>query len=296
MNKTNETLNAIAQTVITMMNEHGTNWTKPWKDAVRVHGQPVSAKKRAYTGINRISLGLSMAVFGHTSPVFGTFKQWKSLGANVKKGSKGYKVIFYTTVIVKDKDTDKDKALPCAKVYTVFNSDQVENWNGSWLEEDIEEFDQQWNDIEDVDQFINSIGADITLDNTNSAFYRPSTDSIHMPNKAQFNDAQSYYGTLFHELVHWTGHETREDRKLNTRFGSDKYAFEELVAELGSAMLSGITSVETTPREDHAIYLNNWMQCLKDEPKAIQKACSLAEKASQFILNSSTTIVMKEAA
>ena len=109
MSKANETLNAIAQTVITMMNEHGTNWTKPWKDAVRVHGQPVSAKKRPYTGINRISLGLSIALHGHTSPVFGTFKQWKSLGASVKKGSKGYKVIFYKTVIVKDKDTDKTK-------------------------------------------------------------------------------------------------------------------------------------------------------------------------------------------
>lgn len=296
MSKANEVLNEIAQTVINMMNEHGSNWTKPWKDAVHVHGEPVSAKKRAYTGINRISLGLAVALSGHTSPVFATYKQWKSLRANVKKGSKGYKVIFYKTIIVKDEETEKDRALPCAKVYTVFNSDQVENWNGSWLDTEIEEYEQQWNDIKDVDKFIASIGANITLDNSNAAFYRPSTDSIHMPNKAQFNDAQGYYGTLFHELVHWTGHETRENRKMGTRFGSDRYAFEELVAELGGAMLSGLTKVEATPREDHAIYLNNWIQCLRDNPKAIQKAASLAEKASQFIINSASAEPTKQAA
>ena len=110
-----------------------------------------------------------------------------------------------------------------------------------------------------------------------------------MPSKAQFPDAATYYGTLFHELAHWTGHETRENRKLGSRFGSDRYAFEELVAELASAMLSGITGVEATPREDHAIYLNNWIACLKDDPKAIQKAASLAEKAAQFILNNAST-------
>ena len=107
-----------------------------------------------------------------------------------------------------------------------------------------------------------------------------------MPNREQFKDASGYYGTLFHELAHWSGHPTRLDRKFGTRFGSDQYAFEELIAELSAAMLAGIMGVDMTPRDDHAKYLNGWIKCLQDDPKAIQKAASQAEKAAQFVLHS----------
>jgi antirestriction protein ArdC len=93
---------------------------------------------------------------------------------------------------------------------------------------------------------------------------------------------------MFHELVHWTGHSSRLDRKFGTRKGNDNYAKEELVAELGAAMLSAIAKVDAEPRADHAKYLNGWIKGLKDQPKMILTAASKAEKAAQFIIDQST--------
>lgn len=303
MNKSTQALTEVSHAVIAMMNEHGSNWVRPWKDAVRESGMPVSAKKRPYSGINRLTLGLMMATREYSSPVFGTYKQWASLGAKLKDDARGksIKVFFFKRGTYEDKETGEAKVCFNSETFHVWNSEHVENWDGNWLDEDVEEHVQEWADLNDVDQFIESLGANINVGkarsiiftpsgtSTHHAYYSPSTDTIQMPSKAQFPDAATYYGTLFHELAHWTGHETRENRKLGSRFGSDRYAFEELVAELASAMLSGITGVDATPREDHAIYLNNWIACLKDDPKAIQKAASLAEKAAQFILNNAST-------
>lgn len=290
MNKSTQALTEVSHAVIAMMNEHGSNWVRPWKDAVRESGMPVSAKKRPYSGINRLTLGLMMATREYSSPVFGTYKQWASLGAKLKDDARGksIKVFFFKRATFEDSETGEAKAYFKNETFHVWNSEHVENWDGAWLDDDVEEHVQEWADLNDIDQFIDNTGANINVGNTNQAYYRSSTDSIGMPSKAQFPDAATYYGTLFHELAHWTGHETRENRKLGSRFGSDRYAFEELIAELASAMLSGITGVDATPREDHAIYLNNWIACLAEDPKAIQRAASLAEKASQFILNSAS--------
>ncbi len=298
MNKKQEVMIEISNKVIGMMKDHGVKWSKPWVKAVKETGQPVSAKNREYTGINRINLSLHILERDYTSPVFATFKQWKSLGANlVDAKGKGIKVFFFTTTMVESRENkDRKIAVPCFKVYTVFNADHVEGWDGKWLEDEQEDLTQDWKNLYDVDELIAQTGAVIREHNSNQAFYSPSLDKINMPSRAQFKDAQGFYGTLFHELIHWTGHESRENRKFGIRHGSDQYAFEELIAELGSAMLSGITGVEAEPREDHAIYLNNWMQCLKDNPQAIVKAASKAEKASQFVLDCATQEKEMEAA
>ena len=143
---------------------------------------------------------------------------------------------------------------------------------------------QDWADIFDAENLAELSGANFVNEDANSAYYRPSNDTINMPSKEQFKDASGYYGTLFHELGHWTGSKDRLDRKFGTRFGSDGYAFEELIAELTSAILSGLTKVDAEPRADHAKYLNGWIKCLKDNPDAIQKAASAADKAATFIL------------
>lgn len=296
MTKTNEIMQSIASNVISMMKEHGTDWTRPWRNAARVAGQPVSARKRPYSGINRLNLGMIIAACGYNSPVFATFKQWKSLGATVTKGSKGHHVIFYKTTRIKDKETQEEKMIPLAKSYVVFNADQVTGWDGSWLQDDSEELVQEWDDHASADQFLATVPADVRHVNGNSAHYVPSQDYIQMPNREQFKDASGYYGTLFHELAHWSGHPTRLDRKFGTRFGSDQYAFEELIAELSAAMLAGIMGVDMTPRDDHAKYLNGWIKCLQDDPKAIQKAASQAEKAAQFVLHSPETVEQTQAA
>ena len=104
-----------------------------------------------------------------------------------------------------------------------------------------------------------------------------------MPNVSAFNTAEDYYGTVLHELVHWTGHKNRLER--NFKSDKESYAFEELVAETGSALLMSVLGLSPRPRKDHAQYLNGWMKAIKNEPKAIFKAFSKATQALDFILN-----------
>jgi antirestriction protein ArdC len=102
-----------------------------------------------------------------------------------------------------------------------------------------------------------------------------------MPELGSFQDSANYYATAFHELVHWTGSDKRLDRQFGQRFGDSKYAFEELVAELGAAMLCADHQIQGDLR--HAGYIGHWLQCLRDNDKAIFRAAALAEKAASFI-------------
>lgn len=287
-NKALDTMQEITNKVISLMEEHGTDWSKPWREAARAVGNPISAKKRPYTGINFLNLGFITAMSGYKSPVFATFKQWKSLGATVTKGSKGYTVLFYTTIKIKDKVTGQEKIIPYPKTYVVFNADQVSDWDGSWLETDNDDDElvgeQEWNDVETADQFITQLPAVIQYKAQDRAFYSPAQDIVVLPERHQFKDASGFYGTALHELIHWTGHKSRQDRLSNFgKFGDKDYAFEELVAELGSAMLSNKLKVDSEPRADHAKYLNSWIKCLKSDPKAITKAAALSQKACTFL-------------
>ena len=115
------------------------------------------------------------------------------------------------------------------------------------------------------------------------AFYTPSTDEITLPAYGQFHSAIAYYATLLHELCHWTGHESRCNRKISNRFGNADYAFEELIAELGSAMLCSEFNIDSQ-LDNHASYLSNWLDILKQDKKAFFKASSLAMNAANFIL------------
>ena len=285
-NKAIDTMQEITNKVISLMEQHGTDWSKPWRESARAVGNPISAKKREYTGINFLNLGFITAMTGYKSPVFATFKQWKSLGATVTKGSKGYSVLFYTTIKIKDKVSGEDKMIPFPKTYTVFNADQVSDWDGSWLEDSDTELDgvQEWNDIKTADNFIAKLPAKIEYKPQNQAFYSPAQDIVVLPERHQFKNASGFYGTALHELIHWTGHSSRHDRfKSFGKFGDKDYAFEELVAELGSAMLSNRLKVDSEPRADHAKYLNGWIKCLKSDPKAITKAAAMSQKACTYL-------------
>lgn len=282
-------LNDIAAKVIKLMETEGMNWTKPWTTTTKNNGQPTSIYKQNYKGINRWHLGMTMALMGYTSPVFATFAKWKEVGATIKKGEKTHEVIFFKT-LRKEQENEQGEtetvSIPMMRTYRVLNADQVEGWDGNWLVADDKEQSQDWDDVELADMIINSSGANIQHRNQDQAFYMPSLDQIIMPERKQFKDDSGYYGTMFHELVHWTGNKTRLDRKFGTRRGDDNYAKEELIAELGAAMLSGIAKVDVEPRADHAHYLNGWIKGLKDQPKIIMTAASNAEKAAQFIIDS----------
>jgi len=281
--KTTQVMHEITSRVTSDMATAGINWVKPWVNVLQ-HNQPMSARKHQYSGINRINLSMLMAARGYTSPVFATYNQWQSLGYELEgaKG-KGIRIVFWSLIKYEDKKTGEEKLYPKWKSWPVFNSQYVKGWKGDFLPEE-KKLNQDWSDIIDAENLAELTGAKFVNEDANSAYYRPSNDTINMPSKEQFKNASSYYGTLFHELGHWTGSKERLDRKFGTRFGSDGYAFEELIAELTSAILSGLTKVDAEPRADHAKYLNSWIECLKSKPDAIQKAASAADKAATFIL------------
>jgi len=137
--------------------------------------------------------------------------------------------------------------------------------------------------IAGAESFFSATGASLSYGG-NCAFYRPSTDSIVMPAFEAFRDAESYYATLAHETTHWTAHESRLARDFGSRrFGSEGYAIEELVAELGAAFLCADLDLTVEPREDHAAYIATWLEVLKSDSRAIFAAASHAQRAADFL-------------
>lgn len=289
-------LETIATKVIAMMEEHGSGWTKPWSGFVSDHGTPRSGVGRRYTGINSLWLTVEMMERGYTQPIFATFKQWQSLNAKVKKGEKGIPVVFFKKIDIEDKETGEQKTIPMLKHFTVFNIDQVEGADGMRIEADKIPNEQAWLDDLTAEEIIEAQGAEINHVAGDRAYCVRHTDEIVVPLKAQFSSQDGYYGVVFHELTHWTGHKQRLDRTFGKRFGDEAYAFEELVAEMGAAMLCAVTGVSVEPREDHAKYLSSWIKAIKDDSSKLMTAASMAEKASMFILDNANKTQLVEAA
>ena len=212
------------------------------------------------------------------------------MGAQVRKGERGEMVILYKPIVVKDKETGEEKSVRLLRSFTVFNADQVDGY-------EPQASASKFVDMPDTiaDQFAANAGAIVTNADPSGAFYVPSRDFINMPKQSQFDTPEAYSATLLHELTHWTGHASRLDRNFKTGHGTKDYAAEELVAELGAAMLCGSLGISPEPRDDHAKYLNNWIERLKNEPQAIFKAAAKAQQAADFCHDVQQT-TMREAA
>lgn len=240
---------------------------------------------KGYHGINTLILWLEQQAHQYSSNEWGTFKQWKEKGANVKKGEKSTMIIFYKRVEKKDTEEGEEEFYNCLKSYRVFNADQVENYEPTTGMESgtfgtVER-------IGTIEQFINNTGV-VVKENQLMACYNLNTDDIHMPDKSLFfEDEQSatenYYAVLLHELTHWTGATTRLNREQIGNMKTEAYAFEELVAELGSAFLCAQFGIKQQGREDHAAYLKSWLKGLRNDKKFIFKAASHAQKAVDFL-------------
>lgn len=284
----------VTDMVIDLMDKHGSNWTKPWQaSAGNSHHNVVSGKP--YQGTNIFMTAISSYKNEFKSNQWATYKQWEKLGATVRKGSKGTDIVFFDKVMITDKITEEQAMIPLLKGFSIFNADQVEGYDAKPVEEQAKpDFNHKA-----TDQLVSDSGA-IIKHGGGKAFYAPQPDFIQMPEKADFKGTkdstpeQSYYGTLLHELCHWTGHKTRLDRKLIGRFGSNAYAFEELIAETGSTFLAAMLGLEKEPTPDHAKYLNNWLEVLKSDKRAMMKAFGQAQKAADFILASQAQAMAAE--
>ena len=267
---------SVTNNIISKLESGITPWIKPWRDGSTGGADRNIISKKEYSGVNRLILGMS----GYSSPIWGSFKQWQELGGNVKKGEKGTQVVFYSQITKNEiKPTDpnpESNTYALLKSYYVFNIDQVEGLEVENPAPVIAEF----NPVPALDDRIAKTGAQISHGG-GRAFYRPSTDSITLPEKSAFLSESHYYATALHELTHWSGAAHRLDRTKGKRFADTAYAFEELVAEMGAAFLCA--DYQIAGELQHADYIGNWLQCLKNDNKAIFNAAALAQKAADYI-------------
>ncbi len=271
----------IAAKVIANMETAGTNWLRNW--AVPANQQPTSMSTgKAYNGINWLILGISRMANGFQSGQWATYRQWKKLGAQVRKGSKSETVILYKPAIGKDKETGEEFSYTYMTSFNVFNADQVDGFDAAT--NDGPDWANADNPVTIADDIAERVGAPVRHDNLVQAFCDAGGNYINMPYVSQFDTQAGYAATLFHELIHWTGATSRLDRESFKKYAQHR-AFEELTAELGAAMLAGVTGVSPEPRMDHSKYLNSWIERIKKDPKAIFKAAAQASKASTFILD-----------
>mgnify|MGYP005818250939 CR=1 FL=1 len=270
----------IAQIEGTLDGEYRT----PWISLGGVN-YPTSIAGRQYRGVNVFMLSMTAAAKNYSTGVWGTYKAWKKIGAQVQKGERGTSIVFWQRInkeTINDTGEKEQSSFMFAKGYSVFNAAQVTGYEPPENKVVLNDHDLIENcetlvaDYFKREKCTLEIGGDV-------ACFIPAQDTVKVPLPGQFKDIKEYYSTTFHEMGHSTGHKSRLDRDLRNRFGSQAYAAEELIAELTSAMTCGIMGIEDTPREDHAKYLKHWLQLLKDDKKAIFTAASKAQKATDYI-------------
>lgn len=265
-------------------------WEKPWK-APRFSGGPFPRNfftGKPYRGVNVLLLWSS----DFTSPFWLTFKQAQELKGHVRKGEVGTPIVFYKQLpedkkkqAANDEENDRAPFLLCH--YTVFNVEQCEGLNLPELEQPTNapavHEDELCESI--VTGWTNRPALHLTSPTEYRAYYRPSADSVHMPERSRFVDAPHYYSTLFHELVHSTGHTSRLNRTFGDHFGDELYSKEELVAEMGAAFLCAIAGIanEHTDRNTTA-YIQNWISKLEEDNRLVIHAAANAQRAADCIL------------
>lgn len=259
-------------------------WRKPW--SASTCNVPLRSCGKPYQGINVVILWVASMAKGLNSPYWMTYNQVQALGGHVRKGEKATTICYYST-FSKNVETEsgevEEKHIPFLKAYRVFNAEQCEKLPEQFYPVVSVNEQESSKRIEEIDAFVSTLGADIRCQNMDRAFYNSRLDLVSVPSILDFVDSEHYYGTLFHEIMHWTGHDTRLGRKLGNSFGSEDYALEELVAELGAAFLCAGFNFGNVTRDDHAAYLQNWLKALKNDKKFIFKASSFAQKAVNYL-------------
>jgi antirestriction protein ArdC len=233
-----------------------------------------------YRGVNHFWLGMQP----FTVPYYLTFKQAQQLGGSVKAGQKGTPVVYWN-VHRREGKNDAGETVTSAyafiKHYYVFNIEQCDDIVlPAMPETPVAPFDADSSVMTIVDRLQLAGGL---MHAGDSAYYRPSTDSIVMPPMAAFNSSAAYHATLLHESVHATGHKSRLDRDFSKskRYGDEHYAAEELVAELGAAMLCAFCGIDGDLR--HAGYIENWLKALRNDKRYILTASAQAQKALDLL-------------
>lgn len=274
---------AVTDQIIALLEAGTAPWRKPW---AATGGMPVSLSTgKAYRGINPFLLQMSAALNGYTSPFWGTYKAITDKGGQVRKGERSTVVVFWKTY--PDKTEVDAKGNPklrfVLRAFRVFNAEQADGLNLPAPEQTTAEHTPIQACEQIVAGYVN--GPRITHGGDH-ACYSPQTDVLMMPVPESFTAPEEYYSTLFHELTHSTGHadrNARPDLVAFAHFGDAHYSREELVAELGSAMLAGIAGISPAVIDNSAAYLASWIKVLKGDSKLVIQAAGQAQKAADRV-------------
>ena len=269
----------ITNEIIQKLSQGAIPWHQTWKS-----GLPTNAVSlKPYRGVNIWLL----ATYQYQSNLWLTYKQAKLLDGFVKRGEHGRQIVFWKMVEVEDDETEEVETIPILRTYTVFNLEQTT------IEPEIREVEPILSAQGIVDGYS---GPAIQ---PGRPAYQPPTDIVTIPAISAFDTADEYYSTLFHELSHSTGHQSRLNRQLSTGYGTDSYAEEEVIAEMSASYLCAMagTQVYSKTMENSAAYIQYWIKRLQDNDKLLVRLSSQAQKSSDWILgiNSRSEPVLEEA-
>ena len=269
---------AVTERIIAQMEQGQIPWQKPWISA----GKAIShATGKPYSLLNQMLLG--------KPGEYVTFKQCQEAGGHIKKGEKASIVVFWKWIEQEDEETGETKEVPFLRYYNVFHIDQCEGISAKHTSETA--FPDGASTVETAQEIIYDYlgreGVKITHTEGDRACYKPSTDEIVLPLRKQFVSTAEYYGTVFHELAHSTGHASRLNRLTSAAFfDTEEYSKEELVAEISSCALVNHCGMESTSSfRNNTAYIQNWLSVLRGDKRFIVSAAGKAEKAVNLILN-----------
>jgi antirestriction protein ArdC len=260
-------------------------WVCPWHSAGGSMPANLSTG-RPYRGINTILLNMRAVGHGYALNRWLTFNQARALGGRVRRGETGTHIVFFKMLDVQDareanhaaNDAPARKVVPLLRSFCVFNAAQVEDLPAALTA--VPEPAEGWSPVAAAEELLQRSGA-VIQHGGDRAFFRPSDDVIQLPAQAQFPNAGHYYNVALHELTHWTAHPHRCNRPLMGRLHLEAYAFEELVAEMGSAFLSSHCGL--SGELQHASYIEHWLHALRSDKRLVFTAASLAQKAADYL-------------
>ena len=266
----------------------GGKYDFPWHKVDNFPRNGITGKH--YQGGNILALAFAAEERGFDTPVWATEKQWAQQGGKLKDGELDNPVWLLMpkvfVAIEKDKETgeEKKKSVVTWRAYRVWNVDQVDGVDKAQFKPEYEKLSETER-AQNLEIAVKEVGAKIIDSTASRAAFDPYRDVVEMPQFGDFKSSLQYYAVLLHELVHWTGHDSRLNRPQRNYFGTPEYAREELVAEMGSAFLMSLFGLSSEVRDDHAQYLAGWKTLLKKEPDILQKTAVAAQEAADFLID-----------
>ena len=283
---------AITTTIIAKLEAGTIPWQRPWS-LTGEGGRPLRHEGTPYTGINSVWLWAVADTFGYSSRYWMTARQAEELGGQVRRDARPSFSVYSSTFRKRGQanlvGVSADKLIRFLRSYRVFNADDIDGLPSYYRPRPVEPTPTLLSARQDrIDAFFDAIPSQVRRGG-NRAFFHPTFDYIQMPNFSTFRTGDGHASILAHEHVHWTGHRSRLDRTFGKRFGDDAYCVEELVAELGSAMICSELGLASEVHDSHANYLAGWLRTLRADKSAIFTAATKAEQAYAYLRGFSST-------